>query len=235
MEARDEHKLLSIMNLDFKINNKFFHKVGFNDKRIEKLYQKHRENEKLFIDSDYLLIVGWICILIYTHVAFYRFKIAMFNNFLFLLSICLIFIKKNIYRKKSKLIDLMQVTIITIYLNVKAIYVNYLSYITGEDYVNEILRTIIYDFVSTNLLCLLILEENLKIRLIFLLMNLNSLLVSTIVSKSNHFYYIDGITSSFYWIIFYMLKKIWEYNLRSIFSERFYWQKLLFYSILKTS
>ena len=50
--------------------------------------------------------------------------------------------------------------------------------------------------------------------------------------KSNNIYsfFMDAITSIFYSFIFYLLKKSWEYNLRSVFAERYCLSKLLSYS-----
>ena len=78
IESNIDTRILNILNLDLKIETNTFERVAFRDQSIEKLYKSSNKehHEIFFIQGDKILIIGWICILLYVFGAYYIKEVA---------------------------------------------------------------------------------------------------------------------------------------------------------------
>jgi signal transduction histidine kinase len=230
-EHKVDIKLLDILNLDITIEKNLLQNVCFKDKNLEKLYKDRNPDNGIYDEGDKLVIIGWFSILFYVTNAFFRPQICALCLLFMTISFSLIRLKNMSHNLRTRMrFNYIQVFLFAIYLNFKIYYLNLKLKSEDDDNQREILRTVIFDFISSNLLCLLTLDENLTIRLSLLLINLSSISICILKSNQRNSYHIDALTSACYSFIFYMLKKAWEYNRRSTFSERYCLEKLLDYS-----
>ena len=95
---------------------------------------------------------------------------------------------------------------------------------------SEILRIIIYEFVSTNIIILTKIESNFYINVFYFMFNFVSIIVSHIYSIENRNYFLEAMTSFFVSLIFYCMRKEWDYKLRLLFSKKFKYQRLFMYT-----
>ncbi len=94
----------------------------------------------------------------------------------------------------------------------------------------EILRLIIYDFTTSNLLLLVKLNGKLSIHLFYLFKNLLIFIFCKIFIEKNNYFFLEIVTSNMFSFIFYIFKKIWEYKIRIIFSEKYKFENLIIYT-----
>jgi len=107
-----------------------------------------------------------------------------------------------------------------------------MKFSTNEnDNVEEMIRTITYDFISTNIYLIMRFEANALVYLFYFGLNLSLVIVGTVYSLKNRFYYLDGISSFFLFLIFYALRKQWDYKLRKLFVEKFMFEQYFFYTM----
>jgi len=100
-----------------------------------------------------------------------------------------------------------------------------------NDYVEEMLRIIIYDFVSTNIYLITRLEANIFVSCFYFLLNLSLIILGLIYSNKNRFYGLEGMTSLCVFVIFYALRKQWDYYLRLVFAEKSKFEKYFTYTM----
>jgi len=97
--------------------------------------------------------------------------------------------------------------------------------------VEEMLRIIIYDFVSTNIYLITRLEANIFVSCFYFLLNLSLVIVGLIYSNKNRFYQLEGMTCFCVFVIFYALRKQWDYYLRLVFAEKSKFEKYFTYTM----
>jgi len=80
-----------------------------------------------------------------------------------------------------------------------------------NDNVEELLRIIIYDFFSTNIYLITKLEANIFISMFYFLFNFSLIILGCVYSIKNRNYFLEAFTSFFTFLIFYALRKQWDY------------------------
>jgi len=106
-----------------------------------------------------------------------------------------------------------------------------LSFNTEQnDNVEEMLRIIIYDFVSTNIYLVTRMEANIFVTCCYFLLNLSLVIMGLIYSNKNRFYYLEGITSFCVFVIFYAFRKKMDYSQRVIYAEKTKFEKYFIYT-----
>lgn len=148
-----------------------------------------------------------------------------------LLTFVLIVISYKISNEKIKsLIHQLQVFLISFFMNSKVFIICIYYNTTEDDNGEEILRVIIYDYISTNLFVLVKLDGSILVNLFYFFANMTSILVGNYHSIKNHYLYLEAMTSFFLMIIFYSFRKIWTYQLRYIFAEKYKYKNLYSYT-----
>jgi len=97
--------------------------------------------------------------------------------------------------------------------------------------VEEMLRIIIYDFVSTNIFIVTRLEANILVSCFYFLLNLSLIILASLYSTKNRFYFLEAMTSLCVYVIFYVLRKQGDYNLRLSFAGKMKFEKYFLYTI----
>ena len=216
-----------IFNLDLQIDKNIISNVTFRDEKLEKIYQENKINE-IFVDKDVIIILGWFCTLIY--VIFYYYHPLTLTLCLIFTSLSFILVlKQKNYKSRSNKINFFQIFLFSFFQNLKCLLVNVYFIQEEQNKKEEIVRILIYDFVTFNLFDFLLLEESIIPRLLFLSTNILSATFSHFY-RSDNIFHIDAITSTIYSLIFYLIKKSWEYHLRNLFSKSYVLNKSLLYS-----
>jgi hypothetical protein len=99
-----------------------------------------------------------------------------------------------------------------------------------NDNVEEMVRIIIYDFISTNIYLIMRFEANVLVYFFYFGLNSSLVIVGTVYSVKNRFYYLDGISSFCTFLIFYALRKQWDYKLRTVLVEKLMLEQYFFYT-----
>jgi len=116
-------------------------------------------------------------------------------------------------------------------MNFKIIYIScYLNKDGSVDNDKEIIRTIIYDIVSRNMMCWLALDTSLTVHGALYFLNVVALIVAQMKSSFNNYYYLEAFSSLAVTIFFSFFKKEWEAKDRAIFAEKYRFEKLYSYS-----
>jgi len=215
------------------IKNEIFHQTVFNNKEIEELYQKEYSKNCYFqkMISEIMLASGYIASLLYIILAFQKIYFLRICLGFLLLNMILLGFSTIIKNKKFKYyISIFQIFLLSLNMNLK---INLLCFVFNDeknDNYNEIIRVIIYDFISANLFLMLKIEANIYISLGFNAMNIFSCINSYIHSNENHFYHLDMIIGFCLTITFFVFRKAWDYRLRVIFSEKYKSDKLILHT-----
>jgi len=221
-------------NLNIEIDNSIFRQTLFIDKNLELLYKNHFfANSKLqILLSEMMLIFGYIASLIYILIANYKLLFIVLMLSFLAISIILMIITHTIENNRIKfLINHIQIFLICFSLNLKALFICYYYNSVSDDSHMELLRVIIYDFVSTNLFILVRHEGNIGINIFYYLLNLATIIIAQVKSNKNNFYYLEAMTSVFISIIFYCFRKAWDYKMRLLFAEKYKIGKFYDYTI----
>jgi len=235
MDLNKYHKLVeNLINLNVTIDSRWFNFTKFFDADIENKFIKDSEikDKHQKILSDIILISGFIASLLYILFAFYQIPFLISCLSCFAISIILIVISYFVKSTKIKyMLNIIEILMISITFNIKANLLNYYYNSALEDNYAELVRVIIYDFVSVNLFVLLKLEANIFVNILFFSLNLYLIITSSIHSNVNRFYFLEGFTSFLLNLVFFLLRKAWDFKMRVIFAEKFKFQKLYKYTI----
>ncbi len=222
------------LNLNIEIDNSFFKQTVFKDKNLETLYKNHflATSKLQILLSEMMLLLGYFASLIYVFFAYYKLIFLILILSFLSLSIILMIITHNVDNQRIKfLINHFQIFLLCLSLNLKANIISIIYNNELDDNYGELLRVIIYDFVSTNLFILVRHEGNIGINIFYFLINFNTIIIAHIKSNKNHFYFLEGITSFFLSSIFYCFRKAWDYRMRSLFAEKYKTDKFYIYTI----
>lgn len=222
------------LNLNLEINNSFLKQTVFSDPLLEKQYKQHfYANSKVqILLSEMMLILGYIASLIYIFFAFYKLSFLILCLIFLSVSLVLMMITHSVKSKRIKwLINHVQIFIICFSLNLKANLISFVYNDSTNDNHGEILRVIIYDFVSTNIFIIVRHEGNIGTNIFYFLINLVTIINAHFKSNKNHFYFLEILTSFFMSIIFYCFRKAWDQKLRSLFAEKYKIEKFYIYTI----
>lgn len=223
----------SLLNINLQINDGFFSFTRFADVEIEEKFQVDREKRDKFqkILSDIVLICGYVASLIYIFMAFYKLSFLIICMGCFAISLVLIILTYFIKNRKIIYIfNNLEIILIGLSLNVKGNLLNFYYNNSENDNYAELLRIIIYDFVSGNLFVLLKLEANFFVNMTHFLLNFFLIITSTLYANSNHFYFLEGLTSFLFTFIFFFFRKVWDHRMRVIFAEKYKFERLYKYS-----
>ncbi len=215
--------LEKLLKINFSIKNKFHSKTQFEDRDLEEQFQQtvfETTNSKITA-STLVVFLGYFATFFFIIIAFNR-PIYIINCLTcFLLSVLSMIISRRYKSPKALFInDHIQIFLSSINMVVKGLILCFSYKNEQNDYVEEMLRIIIYDFVSTNIYLITRLEANIFVSCFYFLINLSLVVLGLIYSSKNRFYYLEGLTSFCVFAIFYAFRKQWDYNLRLIFSEK---------------
>jgi hypothetical protein len=222
------------LNLNLDIVNSFIFKTKFSNKNLEEKYQLHQstDNKYHIMLGEIMINLGYFASLIYIIFAYYKLIFLLVIIIFWIISLILIYIShKYVKNTATKLkINYFLVFLISTALNFKANLVS--IYYTNEidERYGELIRVIIYDFVSTNLFTIIIDEGNLITHVFYFFYNLISILIAQNYSSKNYFFYLEILTSFCMSFILYIFRKAWDYKLRSLFAEKFKIEKFFLYT-----
>ena len=230
---KPEQVIESLTDMKAEIENSFIFDTKFKNNNLEILFLKSEKERSLVQDflGDLMVILGYIANLLYIFVAYYRKLILVYCLSMMFITLALSIISYKVNKKSMKnFLSHIQVFLISFFLNSKVFILNF--YFNDEENENseELLRIIIYDYISTNLFILVKLECNLGIYIFYYFMNLFSIIICELKSLKNHYYFLDAFTSLSISIIFYTFSKVWSYKIRSIFSEKYKFESLYSYT-----
>lgn len=223
----------SIINLNLDIEKGIFKKTRFLDDKVEKKFIEfqRKQSKTTKILSDLVLIAGYIASLIYILFAFYKIE------FLIICLVCkvisVVFMVLSYISKNQKFIlfcEHVGVFCIAFSLGVKGLMVNFKYNNPLNDHEAEMIRIIIYYFVSTNIFIFFKFQENFLIYFSYLVINILLIIVSEIYSNKNNFYFLEGFTSILFSAIFFGFRKVYDYLLRVIYSEKFKFERYYNYT-----
>ena len=223
----------NIVEMNPEINMNIFSQTKFKKNYIEDLFLNDNKEASFLqnILGDLMLLLGYLANLIYIYLAYYRKLIFLYCIIIMLFTFILIVISFKIQNKRlKKFINQLEVFLISFFMNTKVFIICFYYNTLENDNGEEILRVIIYDYISTNLFILVKLEGGIAINLFYFTFNAISVLVGHFHSLTNHFFLLEIITSFIISIIFYSFRKIWAFKIRYIFAEKYKYQNLYSYT-----
>jgi len=229
-----EPKLANLLKINFNIKNKFLSKTQFEESTIEEQYQQNlfeTTNNKMTSVSNLVNLLGYLATLSYILIAFNK-SIFVFNCIAFFLLAMLSVMLSNKYKSRKSLFIFNHIQILLSHKNmlVKGFILCLFFNTEQNDNVEEMLRIIIYDFISINIFLVTRLEANIFVSCFYFSLNLSLVIIGSFYSIQNRFYYLEGITSFCVFVIFYALRKQCDYNLRLIFAGKKYFEKYVEYT-----
>ena len=226
--------LEKLLKLNLKIKNKFLSKTEFEDIAIEEQYQqKIFENSRnKTIVANLVVFLGYFATICYILFAFNKLVHIIICIICFILAVVSQIIC-NKYKSRQALFINNHIQIFLSAINmVNKGFILCLSFNTDHnDNVEEMLRIIIYDFVSTNIYLVTRLEANIFVYCCYFLLNLSLVIMGLIYSNKNRFYYLEGITSFCVFVIFYAFRKQMDYNQRVVYAEKSKFEKYFIYTM----
>ncbi len=129
-----------------------------------------------------------------------------------------------------KYLDFIQIFLSSINLIIKGVIISVYFNTDKDDNHQELTRIIIYEFFSTQLLTSFIMESDIKIYFYFFLQNLSLIIVSIFYTKNDRYYLFDTFASFFTGIIFFLIRKEWDLNMRLMYSEKYKFQVFFNYT-----
>jgi len=229
-----EKILKNILRINFNINDQFLIKTAFDDPVLEEKFQEnlYSTTYKKNLVSNLVIFLGYIATLIYILIAFNKTIYIINCAICFILAVISLFISSYL-RSRSSILFNNHIQIFLSSLNmISKGFILCLYFNTDEnDNVEELLRIIVYDFFSTNIYLITKLEANILISLFYFLLNFSLIILGYYYSNKNRFYFLEGFTSFCTFIIFYALRKQWDFKLRQGFAEKIKFEKYFFYTV----
>lgn len=224
-----------ILDLNLEIENKIFKKSVFKDPSLEKKFEEFNQIDiRRRLLGDMLIILGNIVSVFY--VIFFIFETELIIIFGCNLAISIIisiicFCKK--ITADGNFLDHLNVFIMNGSLVAKAFLV---IFYYSNDYYNEklnteMLRIIIYHFVLLNMVIMLKFDASFTIFTFYFISNIVVIILAIVYSnqKGVTFEFEAGISFGFTYIMF-GFRKLFEYLIRLIFSEKYRFEKLYKYT-----
>lgn len=221
------------LNINIEMSHKFLEKTKFLNKDLEEKYQKHQlaEMQSNFLLVDIMINLGYLASTMYVIFAYYKLLFLLVILGLWFISLILIYIsRKNIKENKNKLwIYYFLIFLISSLLNFKSSAICIFFPQEIDERYGELLRVIIYDFVTSNLFITIIDEGNIKVHIFYFLYNFTTIVIAQTLSTKNYFFYLEILTSLFMSFIFYFFRKAYDFKIRSLFAEKFKIEKFFLY------
>jgi len=229
-----EKILNNIIRINFNIKDEFFSKTQFEDSILEEKFQENLHITMIrnnFV-SNMVVFLGYLATFIYILIAFFKIIYVVICCVCFLLAVISLLISTKYKSRKAVFINNhIQIFLSSLNLISKG-FVLCLHFNTDKnDNVEELLRIIIYEFVSTNLFLITRLEANIFISLFYFLLNLSIVILGYAYSFENRYYLLEGFTSFCTFLIFYSIRKQWDYKIRIIFAEKIKFEKYFIYTV----
>lgn len=218
------HNIFHVLNIDSRIHNNFLSKTQFQNKDLENKFRIYMEfdilrNEML---SSCLFILGYIACLLYIIFAFYRLLPLLVCLFCFFLSILMSIISHNSNSRKVKLlVRHLQVFLSSLNFLTKTMLICFHYADQRAEIFNELVRIIIYDFISVNIYIITKFEADIRISLFYFFINIIITLSAHLSSLKNNFFFLEAFTSIFVFIIFYVMRKEYDLKLRQLFFKQY--------------
>lgn len=225
----------NILKVNTKIRNNISETTVFEDKELEESFQKDWGTNSYYrnILSNTIIFLGYLATLPYVFFAFYRFVYTLL--FIGFFVAALLFLVWAFYYNTTKVHFInshIQIFLSTIFLIVKGfVLLAYYPDKEGNDNIEEILRLIIYHFISTGVFLVTNVQANLYVFIFYFFNNLALIIYAYIKSTRDRYFHMEIFTSFCLSIIFYALRKQWDFQIRSIFGQKLKYEKLFLYAI----
>jgi len=236
MEKQNKYNKIveSLLNINFEININIFTKTKFNDDDVERKFQDDRyiKEKSLIIFSDVLINIGYFTHYFYILLAYYQniyFLLCLICHILTLLSIIL---KRITASEKIKSFCEHLIVFFSPLLFALKTFILLFYFIPETKSEAQLIRTLIYIFVSTNIFICLKFEAIFAIYFLYFLFYLGLFLLAFFHSiKENNYYFIDAITCLFYTSMIFGFRKVWDYNSRETFAEKYKFKRYYTYTL----
>jgi len=217
----DIMKILLDENMEVNLN--FSGITQFQDKKLEQNYLKDNMELEYFQNllSNSIIIAGYLTSLLYIYFIFYHnvlFNVCLVNLCLSLLII--IFSDSSKIKITSEFKDRILIFINYFTISFKIYFIIFNLSNKLNDYNPEILRILFYLFLSTNLYVVMKLQSNIYDYAFYNFLNCITVTIIEIYSISNHHYYFELILLCILGLLFFFIRKLWDFNNRIIYSER---------------
>jgi hypothetical protein len=229
---KSTNSISSILNLNTEIDNTIFKDTKFVNKELEKLYleNKNKFSKEKIIVSNIVIFLGYIAS---TPYIFTFYKLIYVFLFIVGITISLSSLLFALCKKNQKIFTFnnhLQIFILSHMLLIKGFILISLFNDPINDNIEEMLRIIIYHFVSTGIYLITLIESRFFIYLFYFLENLSLIIAYQIMSSKNRYFYLEALTSFCLFIIFFLIRKQWDFKLRVIFGEQQKFEKLFSYT-----
>lgn len=232
---KSEKAINNILKFNTKIRNTISDTTEFEDKELEELFQKDCGTNSYYrnILSNTIIFLGYLATLPYVFFAFYRFVytllfIGFFLSALFFLILAFYFNTIRMHFINCHI----QIFLSTIFLIVKGfVLLIYYPDKENNDNIEEVLRLIIYHFISTGVFLVTNVQANLYVYIFYFFNNLSLIIFAYIKSSRDRYFHLEIFTSFCLSIIFFALRKQWDYQIRSIFGQKLKYEKLFLYAV----
>lgn len=218
----------NLLKLDMEIKKPFIKKICFKDKELEELYQEKNQVSLInFFASNLIILLGHIATLPYLIFAFYRivYLILFFIGFtLSLISLIFAFYKKD--RKIYLINSHLQIFLVSNFLIVKGFIILGYYHNTQDDNIEEMLRVIIYHFVSTGIFLITNIESNILVYLFYFILNISLIITCELIFIKPRYLFLEGITAFCLFIILFLIRREWDFKLRLLFRQKLKYEKL---------
>jgi len=225
----------NILKVNTKITNNISETTEFEDQDVENLFQIDCGINSYYknILSNTIIFLGYLATLPYVFFAFYRFVYTLLFIGFFLASLIFLILAFYYNTRKMHLINShVQIFLSTIFLIVKGfVLLRFYPDKEGNDNIEEILRLIIYHFISTGVFLVTNVQANLYVFIFYFFNNLALIIYAYIKSSRDRYFHMEIFTSFCLSIIFFALRKQWDFQIRSIFGQKLKYEKLFLYAI----
>jgi len=229
-----EKSLTGLLNLKFDIEKNYFKKTVILNSKLEELYQENLEKYSLkdALISQLMIFLGYLGSLIFVLFAYYLLVNLLICLCLFAISLTLTAISLFNTNKKFKFFNAhIQILLLFLNLSAKCIIVCLIYNTPSNDNEGELLRIIIYQSLMINIFIITSLEANIFLTLFYMLINFITITMSIIYTSKNHYFYLEFFINFFISLIFYMLRKEWDYKLRALFAEKYKFEVFYLYTL----
>jgi len=230
---KSEKTLNALLNLKLDFKRNIFKKTKFDNENIENSFQKYL---KKFPSSDPLIfnmiiMINYLASFIFILISNVQFnKLVICLGFLSL-SLIISLLKYTFFSncKNREIFDKILIFLSFLYLLIKAIVICFLN--INEENEFEMLRIIIYQCVSINILMIIKIEMTLFLSIFYMILNFFVIFISILFSKNNRYYYFEFFISFCIFLIFYLLKKEWDDKLRLLFYKKYKFKEFYLYTL----
>jgi hypothetical protein len=219
-----------ILQLNDEIDKNILKGISFKDKKLEKDFQEKNNSGIYFIVSNLVILLGHIATLPYILFAFYKLSYLILFFIGFIISLISAICAYKINRRKVYYLNSHLQIFLVYFLVIKGFLLLFYYHNPNEnDKIEEMIRIIIYHFVSTGIFLLINIESNIFIYLTYFLINSSLVICSQCIFTKNRFLVLEGLTSFCLFAIFFFIRREWDLKIRIIYGEKRKFEKLYIY------